>query len=60
MIDMEQKKYAPLIGKTLTWEIIQRLINDIRFEVRAEEMKAKKKDFPILKKNVGVGDSDGA
>lgn len=38
---MEYKKYAPLIGKKLTWDIIEELTKDIKSQLVAEQHKAK-------------------
>lgn len=34
---MEHKKYAPLIGKELTWETLESLIKSVREDVLAEQ-----------------------
>lgn len=33
---MENKKYAPLIGKQLTWEMLESLLSDLRAEAARE------------------------
>ena len=33
---MENKKYAPLIGKQLTWEMLDSLLSDVRADVVRE------------------------
>lgn len=56
---MTHQKYAPLIGKELTWETLKKLMEDIRLDVHAEQSvrsKAKRKR-PIAIQKV---EDDGA
>ena len=39
---MENKKYAPLIGKKLTWEMLEFLMKDMRDDILAENITHKK------------------
>lgn len=39
---MKHKKYAPLIGKELTWDIIDGLMKDMRAQIIAEDLKPKR------------------
>lgn len=57
---MENKKYAPIIGKKLTVDILKMLMEDIRRDIRAENstrnrMKRKK---PMLARS--DSEDDGA
>jgi hypothetical protein len=38
---MEYKKYAPLIGKKLTWEMIESFMKDMRSQINVENLKAR-------------------
>lgn len=40
---MEHKKYAPLIGKVLTWEMLEGIVNDARAQAKVEIRAALKK-----------------
>ena len=47
---MEYKKYAPLIGKKLTWDIIESLMKDMRSQINAESLKARKLNLRRVEK----------
>jgi len=58
---MEYKKYAPLIGKKLTWEVIDMLARDMAAQVSAEVRKAQKTKYKNkTKKPVVHTEDDGS
>lgn len=58
---MEHKKYAPLIGTKLTWEIIDMLTKDIKADIHvANKQKAKTRYRPKEKNPPVHTEDDGS
>lgn len=55
---MEYKKYAPLIGTKLTWEVIDMLIRDIKADINVANQQRIKSRYRLKGKKPAVHTED--